>query len=156
MGKFLADNKQIIAAVVAGLFAITAAYIRRDKTGEKAGGKTPVLALLCFPFLYLILGLGMLAAEFFSPQFQMVEELGHRNLSNPGEILSLAGCVFVVAGVLWLPINITRLMFWPKPKLASASVAVGKSAGADSVSLPPGSSRDGAVRDAKAVPRRNV
>jgi hypothetical protein len=254
METFLSDYKQIVAAVIAGIFAIVAAYIRRDKTGEKAGAGIPVLSLLCLPFVYLLLGLGLLAVEFFklpmgeekgaafkltstaltalrndgvprdvlakldslkdkdyqrdafqdelsraldrderdrfqsrimvqaekSPEFQLSDkglqelrsegvpedvlnklgslqgkdmkreaflkelgrtlnkderdrfqdrivsqaEQGHWHLSNPGEILALTGCVFVVAGLVWLPTNLTRLLFWPRPRDPAADVVV--------------------------------
>jgi uncharacterized membrane protein HdeD (DUF308 family) len=104
----LADNKQIIAALIAGVLAIVAAYIRRDKSGDRTDAKTPVLSLLLLPFLYLLLGIGLLAMEFFAMNVDGKD-------SSYGEILCLAGCVFVVAGVVWLPINLTRLLFWPRP-----------------------------------------
>jgi hypothetical protein len=107
------EQKQIIAAVVAGLFAILAAYIRRDHKEEKAHVKVPVMGLLLWPLFYLLVGGSLLFVEFY---YLNVIPGGDLSLHNPGAILCLAGCVFVVAGVVWLPINLLRLMFWPRPK----------------------------------------
>jgi hypothetical protein len=62
-GKTLpSDNKQIIATLLAGLSAIVAAYIRREKSGERTRAKTPVLSLL-FPVFYFLLGTALAWAE---------------------------------------------------------------------------------------------
>ena len=119
------DQKQIIAAIVAGIFAVTAAYIRRDKRLEKTRTKKPVRRLLAVPFLYLIAGAGLLAAEFFCVN---VNPKGDLSLDNTGAILCLAGCVLVVAGVVWLPVNVVRLLKWPKPaEVPAASVPASSS-----------------------------
>jgi NhaP-type Na+/H+ or K+/H+ antiporter len=118
------EQKQIIAAVVAGIFALTAAYIRRDKRPEQTRTTKPVLSLLGFPLLYLLVGAGLLAAEFF--YVNVTDD--DLNVDKPGSILVLAGCVFVVAGVVWLPINLTRLVLWPTPKEPSVSSTVLKPA----------------------------
>lgn len=107
------DYKQIIAAVVAGIFAIAAAYIRRDKRFEKTSAKKPILSLLLLPLVYLVVGAGLLAVESFSLN---LKPKGDLSLDNPGAILCLAGCIFLVAGVAWLPLNLIRLLLWPKPK----------------------------------------
>jgi NhaP-type Na+/H+ or K+/H+ antiporter len=134
--KIASEQKQIIAAVVAGIFAISAAYIRRDKRPEQTRTKKPVLSLLAFPVFYLILGIALLAVEFFSVN---VNPDGELNLDNPGSILCLAGCVFVVAGVVWLPINLSRLVLWPTPKEPTTSSIV--VAPASAVIVPPASSK---------------
>jgi len=113
----LSDQKQIIAAVIAGLLAIVAAYIRRDHRGETHTSGTPVLGLLLFPLFYLLLGASLLYFEFY---YWNVKPGGDLSLSNPGAILCLAGCVFVVAGVVWFPINLIRLVLWPRPPLTPA------------------------------------
>ena len=125
----LSEQKQIIAAIIAGLFAIVAAYIRRDKSPERTGAKRPVLGLLLLPLGYLLVGVGLLAAEFFSLN---VNPEGDLSLDNPGAILCLAGCVFVVAGVVWLPINLIRLLTWPKPKGTAGSLSAVQAAGSPS------------------------
>ncbi len=124
------EQKQIIAAVIAGICALTAAYIRRDKRPEQTRRTKPVLSLLGFPLLYVIVGVGLLAVEFF---YVNVTD-GDLSVDKPGSILVLVGCVFVVAGVVWLPINLTRLVLWPTPKEPSDSIPVLKRAG--SVPLP--------------------
>src|SRR5437763_793469 len=122
----LSDYKQVIAAVVAGLFAIVAAYIRRDKRLERPGAKRPVLGLLLLPILYLIAGVVLLAIEFFKVNVDPSLDL---DLHNGGAILLLAGCVLVVAGVVWFPVNIIRLIAWPKPKEAVSAVLGPQSTG---------------------------
>jgi len=128
----LSDNKQIIAALIAGVLAIVAAYIRRDKSGDRAGAKIPVLGLLLLPFFYLLLGIGLLAVEFFAMNVE-AKDAGY------GEILCLAGCVFVVAGVVWLPINLTRLIFWPRPKEKVSPLPAAQTAGSGPGPVPPAS-----------------
>jgi len=128
----LSDNKQIIAALIAGALAIVAAYIRRGKSGDRAGAKISVLGLLLLPFFYLLLGVGLLAVEFFAMNVDAKD-------GSYGEILCLAGCVFVVAAVVWLPINLTRLVFWPRPKETVSALPAVQAAGSGPVPVPPAS-----------------
>lgn len=132
--SIFSDQKQIIAAVVAGIFAITAAYIRRDKRADQSKAKIPVLRLLGFPLFYLIVGAGLLAVEFFYVNVNADGDLG---LDNPGAILCLAGCVFVVAAVVWLPLNVVRLLAWPRPQEMTGGSLPIQTAAVDSVSLMP-------------------
>jgi len=142
------EQKQLVAAIIAGLFAIVAAYIRRDKRPERTGAKKPILSLLLLPLGYLIVGTGLLAAEFFSLKIDPERDL---SLDNPGAILCLAGCVLVVAGVVWLPINFIRLLTWPKPKELPGSSPAARPPDAVALPLPPTSS----WKPASTPPRRS-
>ena len=115
----LAEQKQIIAAFIAGMFAIIAAYIRKDKGLEQTRIKRPVTRLLLVPIMYLVLGASLLAVEFFAVNVKPDVDLG---FGNPGSLLCLAGCVFLVASVVWLPINFIRLIFWRAPVKPTPSV----------------------------------
>jgi hypothetical protein len=116
---FVKDHGHIIAACIAGTLAIVAAIIRRDRRHERPSGR-PFLRLLGLPFLYLLLGGGLLAGE----HFIINVEPGGNLLSteNPGAILCLTGCIFIAAGVLWGVINVFRLLLWrpTRPKEAEA------------------------------------
>src|SRR5262245_11947781 len=108
---FAKDYAHIIAAVIAGTFAITAAYIRRDRRHERPGsGGRPILGLLLLPLLALLLGGALLACEYY---VYNVDPEGGFTMSNPGAILSLAGCILLASGVLWLFVNLFRLVTWP-------------------------------------------
>src|SRR5262245_16978955 len=108
---FAKDYAHIIAAVIAGTFAITAAYIRRDRRHEKPGsGGRPILGLLLPPLLALLIGGALLAAENYGFN---TDPDGGFTMDNPGAILSLTGCVFLAAGVLWLFVNFFRPVTWP-------------------------------------------
>src|SRR5262249_709520 len=107
--QFIKDHGHIIAACIAGVFAIIAAIIRRDRRFERSGGR-PVKRLLGLPLLGLLLGGGLLAAEHFIVN---VEPGGNLlSTETPGAILILAGCIFLSAGVIWGIINIFRLLLW--------------------------------------------
>jgi hypothetical protein len=113
--KFIKDHGHIIAACIAGVFAITAAYIRRDRRFERSGGR-PFLRLLGLPLLALLLGAGLLAAEFFVVNVEPGGDL--LSTENPGAGLCLAGCVFVAAAFIWGVINVFRLLLWRTPPAA--------------------------------------
>jgi hypothetical protein len=121
---FIAENKQIIAAVLAGTLAIIAAYIRRDKRLEQRSAKKPVIRLTAIPIFYLLVGFGCLGAEFFAFN---VKDPKTPDFNDPGSFLVLVGCVFVAAGAVWLPINLSRLVLWPTPKDLPTSSTVVKS-----------------------------
>jgi len=108
------ENKEIVAAVLGGTLAIIAAYIRRDKTKAQAK-KKPKLMIWLFCAL---LGAGCLFAEyrFFWINPNPVDQLNTDNIEeNAGELLILAGCVFLAAGLIWGFINLIRLMAWQAP-----------------------------------------
>jgi hypothetical protein len=112
--KFVEENKQIVAAVLAGIFAITAAYIRRDRRHEKAGGDRPFRRLMLPPLLCLVLGAGLLAAENYAYNFDPAGEWV--SVHNPGAGLALGGCIFLAAGVIWGFIHFIRLLTLPRRK----------------------------------------
>ena len=60
----------------------------------------------------LFLGAACLAAEFYLFPVNADDPL---DSDNVGELLCLAGCVFVAAGVIWGVVNLIRLMLWRKP-----------------------------------------
>jgi hypothetical protein len=123
--QFVKDHGHILAACIAGVFAITAAYIRRDRRFERSGGR-PYLRLLGRPLLGLLLGAGLLAAEHFIVN---VEPGGNLlSTENPGAILCLAGCIFLSAGVIWGVINVFRLLLWRPTVPAERSVPSGDTA----------------------------
>ncbi len=109
---FVKENKEILAAVIGGTLAIIAAYIRRDKRPAKAHKKKPILRSLSLCLLSLILGVSCLAGEFFLFPINPEDEL---NTDNLGEILCLAGCLFLAAGVIWGSVNLIRLLLWRRP-----------------------------------------
>jgi hypothetical protein len=108
---FVKENKEIIAAVVGGTLAIIAAYIRRDKRPVKAK-KRPIQRALVLCLLSLVLGAACLAAE---ARFFPINPEDDLNTDNFGEILCLAGCLFLAAGVIWGFVNLVRLLLWRKP-----------------------------------------
>jgi hypothetical protein len=111
---FVKENKEIIAAVTGGTLAIIAAYIRRDKSPVRHARRRPIRNALLLSLLGLALGAACLAAEaLFFPINPDVDDLSTENL---GEILCLAGCVFVAAGIIWGVINVFRLALWKKPE----------------------------------------
>ncbi len=110
--KFVREHQAIIGAVIAGTFAITAAYIRRDRRWENKAGKTPVFRLLLFPLLALLAGGGLLATEYFVFNLDPDGEL--IGLNNPGAALALGGCLLLSAGLIWGSINVVRALTWPK------------------------------------------
>jgi hypothetical protein len=115
---FVKENKEIIAAVTGGTLAIIAAYIRRDKAPVRHARRRPIRNALLLSLLGLALGAACLAAEaLFFPINPDVDDLSTENL---GEILCLAGCVFVAAGIIWGVINVFRLVLWTKPEDAVA------------------------------------
>ena len=126
--KFVREHQAIIGAVIAGTFAITAAYIRRDRRWENKAGKTPVFRLLLFPVLGLLAGGGLLATEYFVFNLDPDGEL--IGLNNPGAALALGGCLLLSAGLIWGSINVVRALTWPKmpePDPGTDSVPAGDS-----------------------------
>jgi hypothetical protein len=117
--KFVREHQAIIGALIAGTFALTAAWIRRDRRWEKAGSKRPVMRLLLLPILSLLVGGGLLATEYFVFNLDPDGEL--IGVNNPGAILCLSGCLLLSAGLIWGVINLFRLMTWPKPADADAT-----------------------------------
>jgi hypothetical protein len=136
--KVVKENQHIVAAVLAGIFAITAAYIRRDRRHEKSGGDKPFRRLMLPPLLCLVVGAGLLAAEHYAYNFDPDGEW--ISIHNPGAALTLGGCFFLAAGVIWGPIHFIRLLTLPRRKEQPA---------ADSVVLPPSSST--VIRPAKSA-----
>lgn len=114
--KFLQAHGHLIAAVTAGIFAITAAYIRRDRRWEhiETGKRVPVFGLLLPPLLSIILGVGCLGAEYFAYNIQPSGEIV---TGDPGTIAALFGCVLISAGLLWGPYNFYRWITWPRPNV---------------------------------------
>jgi uncharacterized membrane protein YidH (DUF202 family) len=108
------ENKEIVAAVLGGTLAIIAAYIRRDRTKAQAK-KKPRLTIWLF---CILLGAGCLFAEykFFWINPNPIDQLNTDNIEeNAGELLILAGCVFLAAGLIWGFVNMIRLMSWQEP-----------------------------------------
>jgi hypothetical protein len=119
LAKVIKENQHIAAAVLAGIFAITAAYIRRDRRHEKAGGDKPFRRLMLPPLLCLIVGAGMLAAENYAYNFDPEGEWF--SVQNPGAALTVGGCFFLAAGLIWGPIHFIRLLTRPRKKVVVAS-----------------------------------
>src|SRR5689334_25235209 len=105
--------KEIIVAVITGVFAVTAAYIRRphrppaDGTAPK---KNPAVKWLLISLVSLVLGAGMLAAERLVVQLRL-DPAGDLSLENPGAILCLAGSMLIAIGAVWTVVNLCRLVF---------------------------------------------
>ncbi len=111
--KFLKEHGHLIAAVIAGTCALTAAYIRRDRRWEKSEtGRAPFLGLMLPPLLSIVLGAACLAGEYFA---YPIEPTGDALASDPGTMLAWVGSVLIAAGLLWLPYNLYRFASWPKP-----------------------------------------
>jgi hypothetical protein len=110
------ENKEIVAAVIGGTLAIIAAYIRRDKSKSKRS--RPILTGFVRCLVALVLGAGCLVAEFkFFPVHSDDDEF---NPENIGEVLILAGCVLLCAGIIWGFVNFCRMLFGGKPPIADA------------------------------------
>jgi uncharacterized membrane protein len=112
---FVRANGHLIAAVIAGTCALTAAYIRRDRRWERTESGVPVFSLLMTPVIFILIGIGCLSAEFFVYNIESRPDLSDPGLSDPGTLLALAGCVMIAAGLLWGPYNLYRLATWPRP-----------------------------------------
>jgi hypothetical protein len=108
--KWISENKQIVAAILAGIFAITAAYIRRDRRFEKV--KKPGRRLLMPPFLCFVLGAGLLGAEYFvyNMDYEAFEKNSLDVSGNPGAALAFGGCLFLAISVIWGFANFVRLV----------------------------------------------
>ena len=106
------EYKEIIIAFIAGLFAVTAAYIKRPGRAPESGQapKNPAVMLLLVSFVSLLLGVGMLAAERLVVQLNL-DPAGELSIENPGAILCLAGCMLISIGAIWTLVNLCRLAF---------------------------------------------
>jgi len=113
----LGEAKEIVVAVIAGIFGIIAAFIKRGgRGGETQGGgppknKAPMWLLVSVASV--LLGAAMLAAENFKVN---LNPDGGLSLKNPGAILCLAGSMLVGVGVVWTFVNFCRLFSAPAPK----------------------------------------
>ena len=105
------ENKEIVVAVIAGVFGVMAAYIKRKPTKDKGEPpKNPALKWLLVSFVSLLLGAGLLAAEHWKFNLDPAGDLG---LENPGAILCLAGSMLVAIGAVWMFVNLGRLAARP-------------------------------------------
>ncbi len=103
--SFVTEYKEIVVAIIAGIFGVIVAIIRRPPREHTA--KKPFPVMLIASVLSLLIGGGLLAAEYF--KFNLDPD-GELSLQNPGAILSLAGCMFVAAGLIWTPLNLLHLL----------------------------------------------
>jgi hypothetical protein len=106
--KFIKEHQSIIAAVIGGVLAILAAYIRRDRSHAHPARHKPIWRLVLLPVLSLLLGAGLLAAENFVVNVDPDADLFSPD--NPGALLCLGGCLLVSAGALWGFINFFRVI----------------------------------------------
>jgi hypothetical protein len=111
---FVKQNGHLIAAVIAGTCALTAAYIRRDRRWEKSE-TVPFFGLMVPPLLSIVLGVGCFAAEIYVYNIDPPADQSDPGLGDPGTMLVLIGSVLVAAGLLWGPYNLYRLVTWPRP-----------------------------------------
>jgi len=118
--------KEIIVAVVTGSALIFAAYLRRPPRATH-GAKNPAGFFLLLSLGSLLAGGGLLAAEYFQIHLDPDVQLNQLTQDHPGNILCLAGCILVAAGVIWTPINLLRLLLAPKaPPGLATTVAPGQ------------------------------
>jgi hypothetical protein len=124
---FVKSHQPIVAAVIGGLFAIIAAIIRRDRSARPGHQKKPLIKLVMISLITLVVGAGLLAAERFvmpfdpetrtliaSPDSEFVLTQAPAPASpfkDPGSLLLLGGWLCVVAGGVWLFINLIRLKY---------------------------------------------
>jgi hypothetical protein len=110
LAPFFSENKEIVVAIIAGVFGVMAAYIKRGgkEKGEPGtpGGPKPGKWLL-ISFVSMIVGAGLLAAEHW--KFNL-DPAGDLNLANPGAILCLAGSMLLAVGAVWTCVNLVRLV----------------------------------------------
>ena len=119
-----------IITVIAGLFGVAAAYIKRGRPEGEAAHRNPTRKWLLFSFASLLLGAGLLVAEHRKFNLDPAADL---DLDNPGAILCLAGSMLIAIGAVWTGVNLGRLVAGVGPRRdvapASSTPAAGKARG---------------------------